>query len=218
MPTTNVNTFFLVATIVLLIGLLLYTFFARKKALEKARAEGHREAKKKLFSDYQNALKEIEVNTVQLENTTLATRLEERKNQLVTYSLSIGEQRKYLESISESIEQAIKAPTLQEKNRVLKNQLTEIKQRMSFKGEVDEIYRQAEQVYMEFVEKLDKTFPKLTSREKEILVLLRIGLSSKEMAPLLNISTKSVEIARYRLRAKLGVSKDETLTDFIKSM
>ena len=89
---------------------------------------------------------------------------------------------------------------------------------MSFKGEVDEIYRQAEQVYMEFVEKLDKTFPKLTSREKEILVLLRIGLSSKEMAPLLNISTKSVEIARYRLRAKLGVSKDETLTDFIKSM
>ncbi len=216
-PTANVNTFFLVATIVLLIGLLIYTFFAREKALEKARAEGHRKAKEKLFSGYQNALKEIEVNTVQLENTNLATRLEERKNQLVTYSLNIGEQRKYLESISESIEQAIKAP-LQEKDRLLKNQLTEIKQRMSFKGEVDEIYRQAEQVYMEFVEKLDKTYPKLTSREKEILVLLRIGLSSKEMAPLLNISTKSVEIARYRLRNKLGVPKDEALTDFIKSM
>ncbi len=217
-PAATVNTFFSIVIIVLLIILLLYTIFARKKALEKARAEGHREAKEKLFSDYQNALKEIEVNTVQLENTNLATRLEERKNQLVTYSLNIGEQRKYLESISESIEQAIQAPTLEEKNRLLKNQLTEIKQRMSFKGEVDEIYRQAEQVYIEFVEKLDKTYPKLTSREKEILVLLRVGLSSKEMAPLLNISTKSVEIARYRLRAKLGVLKDETLTDFIKSM
>ncbi|HHU27422.1 MAG TPA: inorganic phosphate transporter [Bacteroidales bacterium] len=217
-PTANISTFFLVMTIILLIGLLLYTFLARKKALEKARAEGHREAKEKLFSDYQNALKEIEVNTVQLENTTLATRLEERKNQLVTYSLSIGEQRKYLESISESIEQAIKTSSHQEKNRLLKSQLTEIKQRMSFKGEVDEIYRQAEQVYMEFVEKLDQIHPKLTNREKEILVLLRIGLSSKEMAPLLNISTKSVEIARYRLRNKLGVPKEKGLTDYIKSM
>ena len=40
-----------------------------------------------------------------------ATRLE-RENQLVTYSLN-GEQLKYLENISESIEQAIQAPTLQ---------------------------------------------------------------------------------------------------------
>ncbi len=54
-PTSNVNTFFLVMLIVLLVGVLLYLFLSREKALAKAQAEGRREAREKLFSDYQNA-------------------------------------------------------------------------------------------------------------------------------------------------------------------
>jgi len=47
--------------------------------------------------------------------------------------------------------------------------------------------------------------------------LLRIGFSSKEIAPILNISVKSVEISRHRLRKKLNLSQDENLVEFVKT-
>lgn len=217
-PIDNTNHFFIITLIVLVIAFIIYAILLNRKNYAKARAEGYRQAEQKQLSDYRKALNDIEVSTVHLENVTLATRLEEKKNQLITYSLNIGEQRSYLELISDSIEEAIKADSIGEKNMILKNQLVEIKQRMSFSGEVDEIYRQAEQVHMEFIEKLNECYPNLTSKEKKILVLLRIGLSSKEMAPLLNISTKSVEIARYRLRSKMGLTRNDSLTQFIQSL
>lgn len=217
-PVNTTHHFFLLALILLVIAFVIYIVVLNKRNYGKARAEGYRQAKQNLFSDCHKALNDIEVSTVQLENVSLATRLEERKNQLITYSLNIGEQRRYLELISASIEEAIKAEGAEEKIRLLKNQLIEIKQRMSFSGEVDEIYRQVEQAHMEFIEKLNESNPHLTNKEKKILVLLRVGLSSKEMAPLLNISTKSVEISRYRLRAKMGLHRNENLTQFIQSL
>lgn len=217
-PVNTTNRIFLVVLILLVIAFIIYTVVLSRRNYAKARAEGYLQAEQNQFTDYQKALNEIEVSTVQLENMSLATRLEEKKNQLITYSLNIGEQRRYLELISDSIEEAIKAGTVEEKNKILKNQLIEIKQRMSFSGEVDEIYRQTEQAHIDFIEKLNESYPHLTSKEKKILVLLRIGLSSKEMAPLLNISTKSVEISRYRLRSKMGLSRNDSLTQFIQSL
>jgi len=136
----------------------------------------------------------------------------------VTYSLNIGEQRQYLYSISKSIQQAIDTKNIDEKNALLKNELLEIKQKMSFSGEVDKIYQQAEQVHNDFMERLNNQFPDLSTQEKRLMVLLRIGLSSKEIAPLLNISMKSVEISRYRLRKKLNLEKDTNLVLFTKTM
>lgn len=217
-PVNTANQIFLIVLILLVIAFIIYSVVLNRRNYAKARAEGYRQAEQKQFNDYQKALNDIEISTVQLENVSLATRLEEKKNQLITYSLNIGEQRRYLELISDSIEEAIKASTTEEKNKILKSQLIEIKQRMSFSGEVDEIYRQAEQVHMEFIEKLNESYPDLTNKEKKILVLLRIGLSSKEMAPLLNISTKSVEISRYRLRTKIGLNRNDSLTQFIQSL
>jgi len=48
--------------------------------------------------------------------------------------------------------------------------------------------------------------------------MLKMGLSSKEMATLLSISSSSVDVARSRLRKKMGVSKEENLIEFINSI
>lgn len=215
---TITNQFLFLSLIIILIAFFLFSFFLNKRNNVKAKEEGYRLAIQRQLTDYEKALNDIEVNTVHLENANLATRLEEKRNQLVTYSLSIGEHRKYLETICDSISRAIKAETIEEKDKFLKEQLMEIRQQMSFTGEVDEIYHQAEQIHTAFIERLDELYPNLTIKEKKILVLLRIGLSSKEMAPLLNISPKSVEISRYRLRLKMGLDKKESLTQFIQSL
>jgi DNA-binding CsgD family transcriptional regulator len=89
---------------------------------------------------------------------------------------------------------------------------------MSFTDEIEQIYQQAEHVNDEFPSRLSSLSPQLSAQEKKLALLLRVGFSSKEIAPLLNISTKSVEIARYRLRKKLDLKKETNLTDFIKTI
>lgn len=209
----------LIGTLVLLVlAFSIYMLIRNRRSYTKGKSEGYRQAKEYQLFDYKNALGAIEETTVQLENVSLATQLEKKKQQLITYSLNIGEQRRYLEHIAKSIKQAINSDNIEVKDKLLKEQLMEIEQRMSFTGEVDEIYRQAEQVHMTFIEKINESYPNLTNKERKILVLLRIGLSSKEMSPLLNISTKSVEIARYRLRNKMGLDRNKNLTEFIQSI
>jgi len=192
--------------------------------ISKFRSKEREEERESLFveqmkySEFQKTLSEIEVNTVQLENTNLATRLEEKRSELVTYSLNIGEQRNYLSSILQTLQTAIETTDSIKKDKILNEQLIEIKQKMSFTDEVDRIYKEAELVHKSFIESLNIQYPDLTYNDKRLLVLLRIGLSSKEISPLLNISIKSVEISRYRLRKKLNLDKNKNLVEFTKTI
>ena len=90
--------------------------------------------------------------------------------------------------------------------------------RQHFSGEIEKIYQQAEQVNDDFPNRLSSHSPQLSAQDKKLALLLRIGFSTKEIAPLMNISPKSVEIARYRLRKKLDLKKEMNLTDFIKTI
>lgn len=66
-----------------------------------------------------------------------------------------------------------------------------------------------------FMDKMKRLHPNLTSNDQRLCVFLRLNMSSKEIAPLLNISVKSVETKRYRLRKRLNLPHEENLVDYI---
>lgn len=72
-----------------------------------------------------------------------------------------------------------------------------------------------EQVHEDLFRKLKEKFPSLTPRELSLCAYLRMNISSKEIATLMNISTRGVEISRYRIRKKMGLLRDDNLTDFM---
>lgn len=65
-------------------------------------------------------------------------------------------------------------------------------------------------VHNNFLSNLKKTYPGLTQSDLKICAYIKMNLSSKEVAQLLNISPKGVEVARYRLRKKLNISSSAT--------
>jgi AraC family chitin signaling transcriptional activator len=67
----------------------------------------------------------------------------------------------------------------------------------------------------DFLTKIKTIHPELTANDLKFCAFLRLNLSSKEVAPLLNISVRSVEIKRYRLRKKLNLPHQENLVDYI---
>ena len=72
-----------------------------------------------------------------------------------------------------------------------------------------------EQVYDDLFKKLKESYPELTPRELSLCAYLRMNISSKEIATLMNISARGVEISRYRVRKKLRLDREANLTDFM---
>jgi len=72
-----------------------------------------------------------------------------------------------------------------------------------------------EQVYEDLFKKLIENYPDLTPRELNLCAYLRMNISSKEIATLMNISARGVEISRYRIRKKLHLDREANLTEFM---
>ena len=67
----------------------------------------------------------------------------------------------------------------------------------------------------DFLKKSKSKHPNLTSNDLRLCAYLRLNLASKEIAPLLNISTRSVEVKRYRLRKKMNLDHETNLANYI---
>ncbi|MBT9189063.1 helix-turn-helix and ligand-binding sensor domain-containing protein [Zobellia russellii] len=71
------------------------------------------------------------------------------------------------------------------------------------------------ELHDDFFDNLLQQFPKLTPKDLKLCAYLKMNLSSKEIAPLMAISIRGVEIHRYRLRKKLGIDSSQNLSNFL---
>ena len=67
-----------------------------------------------------------------------------------------------------------------------------------------------------FIKKLTSQYPWLNKNERHLCVYIRMGLFTKEIAPLLNLSTRGVEMLRYRMRKKMGLDRDVNLEQYFR--
>ena len=73
-------------------------------------------------------------------------------------------------------------------------------------------------IYENYLKRLGEMYPELNVSDKKICAYLKMDLSSKDIAPLLNMSIRSVETNRYRLRKKLQLERDVNLSDFLQRL
>jgi DNA-binding CsgD family transcriptional regulator len=66
-----------------------------------------------------------------------------------------------------------------------------------------------------FFKRLKEKYPNLTPNDLRLSSYLRMNFTTKEIAKLLNISGRAVEISRYRLRRKLNLGHDKNLTEYL---
>lgn len=70
--------------------------------------------------------------------------------------------------------------------------------------------------YSDYLKRLSTAYPSLSTGDQKLCAYLKMGLSSKDMAPLMNMTVRSVEMSRYRLRKKLGMERDDNLVGFLQ--
>lgn len=199
----------------LLSAVITYTFRQQKKRLAAEKELLERE-KETIIA--RQALTNAEIRSVQVENLYLQNEIENKRKDLINYAMNIVEQKEYFEKVSDDLRALLNEKRNEIKDEKLKKLEVEIRQRMSFSDKVEDFNIRIEKMHKDFMGRLAQLYPDLSSNEIRLAVLIRLGIASKEIATLLNISPKSVEINRYRLRKKLGLDRGANLTHFINNI
>ena len=195
---------------------LIFLIFRQQKL--RLKAENELLQQQNNYYQAQKTLSTMEVSAIQSENNLLNQKLENRRREYTNIALNITSQKEFLQKISSIIDDIRNTDEKEIIDNKLKEVSTILRQKMSFSDETDEFYSKIEQTDRDFRQKLASLFPDLTEQEKKLSILLRLNLSSKEISPLLGISSKSVEIARYRLRKRLNLKQGESLINFIQNL
>lgn len=72
------------------------------------------------------------------------------------------------------------------------------------------------ELHEDFFRRLVSQYPKLTTKDLKLCAYIKSGLTSKEIAPLLGITTRGIEINRYRLRKKINLDSNDNISNFLK--
>ena len=162
-----------------------------------------------LLKENRRSLNRMEVEAMQAENENLRNQLELKRKEVMSVAMNITEQKEVIHQLYEKLKQIRKVEDAAEKDRMLDKLHTDLSLRMNFTSEIDSFYTQVEQLHKDFGVRLTEKFPDLTRQERRLVILLRLDFSTKYIATLMNISPKSVEISRHRLRAKLGLKREQ---------
>ena len=212
--------FVVMAAALLILVSLAFAGYARGQRSQREATDRILYAQRQQIYEHSRALSDMELKVVLSENQALHNAVEQKRQEVMNVALSIVEQKEFLESLDDMVSRLSKTDDPKEKDSLIAELSSALKQRLSYDRDVDSqyFYAQAESLHEDFNAKLSENFPNMTQQERRLATLLRLGFSSKYIATLMNITPKSVEISRYRLRQKLGLGKGDNLVNFIKSI
>ncbi|PLX20253.1 MAG: hypothetical protein C0599_09425 [Salinivirgaceae bacterium] len=205
---------FVIGGIVALIIMALILYYYKRKAREDKELQ----EKTEQIEESQKAYIESELKNTKILNESLESELEFQRRELTNLALNLVNKNEFLENVKNLVKEIKSTSEVKEKEKLIDKLLNQINQSMNIDKDRKTFYLHVEDTYDDFFVKLEQNFPTLTRKEKQLAALLRLNLSSKEIAHLQNISPKSVEMNRYRLRQKMNLEQGENLTEYINKI
>ncbi|GEM_PF-6117318 len=147
------------------------------------------------------------------ESERLRIELERKENELMEKTRHLIKQTEALTQFKNDLEALVKRSSPSDP------QVRQIKERLKSLPESQLNWQDFDQefkaVHPEFVTALGKRFPDLTTMEKKICALLRINLSSPDIAKLFFLSERNIQNHRYRIRKKLKLETNDNIHEFL---
>ena len=150
-----------------------------------------------------------------MESQHLKQELNLKDKDLTNFALDIARKNNFGNQILEELKKLNETSNLG--NGKLKELIIKTSNHLQVSEDLETLQMNVEQVNQEFFGNLSRRFPNLTKKEKHLCALLRLNLSSRDIASIKSISVKSVEVSRYRLRKKLNLQSGEDLGGFLQT-
>lgn len=185
--------------------------------INKSYRNYYQKQKEKLIEE-NNLLLEIkelenEQQLMKLRNEQLSSEFDAKNRELAVSTMSLIKKNELLAMIKEDLKK-----TAGDEQRNIKSVITTINKNIT-EEDTWNVFKEAfDNADKDFLKKVKAAHQTLTPNDLRLCAYLRLNLSSKEIAPLLNISVRSVEIKRYRLRKKMNLSHEQGLVEYILSI
>ena len=186
--------------------------------VNKAYEKYYYEQKQKLIEE-NNLLLEIkelenEQQLMKLRNEQLSIDVDTKSRELAVSTMSLIKKDELLSVIKEDL----KKTSDEASSRSIKSVINTINKNIT-EDNAWNVFKEAfDTADKDFLKKVKQAHTSLTPNDLRLCAYLRLNLSSKEIAPLLNISVRSVEIKRYRLRKKMDLPHETGLVEYILSI
>ncbi len=212
-----------VAVYVVILIMLIYLYYLMMDRSFKRRQAEDKDKQRRIFLEKEEQMKkealEAEKEIIRLRNETLQTQIHHNEKELANTTMSVIKKNDFLLEVKESLQEIRRS---KHANSHICNMVTQMITKINRDIENDNHWELFEThidaVHEDFLSRLRKRHPDLNKREEQLMAYIRMGMSSKEIASLLNISVRSVENNRSRLRHKIKLGSGENLVEYVLSI
>lgn len=211
---------YIVILIVLAILIVRYTerkIADERKALEEKQKHKMAEQEKRRKQEavlFENEIIQLKNEKLQAEVGRKVADVELKNKELASLAIQINHKNEMLTSLKKKLN-----TVKQRVNEQAQRELSELSNQIDEELELEEDWKKFkihfDQIQQGFIQKMQNLYPDLKPNDLKLCAFLRMNLSTKEIAPLMNISIRGVEIHRYRLRKKLNLNRETNLVEFL---
>ncbi|WP_205503742.1 triple tyrosine motif-containing protein [Rufibacter psychrotolerans] len=181
----------------------------RKILLEKERKLGQKEIEIRQITN------QSEQEIDRLRNEKFQAELDHKNRELTYSTIHLINKNELLNSVKLELQEILKNGGRTAPQEELKKIIRSIDQNITSEVDWKQFELHFNHVHGDFIHRLQEHYPDLTPQEIKLSTYLRLNLTTKDIAQLLNISVRGVEISRYRLRKRLHLDRSDNLTDFM---
>ena len=173
------------------------------------------EEQKRLKYIHQLELEKNEKEIIKLQNDKLANEVLFKNKELADATMHLVERSDALAKVKDELQKLYKNTA---NNHDVKKAIQLLNDVEKNNDNWEQFASHFDEVNNDFLKKIKLKYPALSNTDLKVCAYLQLNLSSKEIAQLMNISVRGVEISRYRLRKKLQIGTEQTLNDFLNGI
>lgn len=211
--TTLAKVWYALLGIALVFGAFQYTgrrIEKQRKALLQAQEKELRQREEA----HRQEVAQSEAEIIRLRNEKLKADVQHKTSKLASATMHLVQKGEILLEIKNGLNKLLNNAAPENKKKV-KQLIRAIDEDIRLDDNWEQFELHFDQVHENFLKRLREKYPVLTPKDQKLCAYLRMNLTTKEIAPLMNISVRGVEISRYRLRKKLDLDSDTNLVEFI---
>lgn len=188
--------------------LILYQIYRQQRQYYRRKQKRLEQVKQTELAAKQQELQDLKEEQIKRE-------LSHVNNLLAASTMNLVVKNEFMENIKEEIRQAKATDKVQDQQKALERIIKEIDTTLKVQEDWQQFEHHFDRVHGDFLKRLTAQFSDLTPGEQKLCAFLRLNMDTKEIANLMTISPRGVEIARYRLRKKFKLETHQNLAKFI---
>ena len=192
------------------LGIRKYSDWQKKKLLRQKSI--YEKKQRQMSIEHQLEIEQNEKEIIRLKNEKLEAEIMLKTKELADTSMQLVERSDALSKVKEELQKLYKNTN---ENHDIKKTIHLLNDIEKNSASWEKFAVHFDEINNNFLKNLKSHFPKLTNTDLKVCAYLQLNLASKEIAQLMNITVRGVEISRYRLRKKLGLSTEQSIAEFL---